>query len=138
MKKLIYYVFLAVIAQCLAGQARGQQLRNLFSKTNSSVVVIRTLEKSISPTAQTGLVSLPGLGSGVLISSEGQILTAAHVVQAADYVSVEFVGGRRSSAHVVASYPRADIALVQVDAVPPDVVAAKLGDSDQMQVGDDV
>jgi S1-C subfamily serine protease len=138
MKKIIYFALLFVVFQCLGQQAQSQQLRDLFSKTNPSVVVIRTLEKKISSTERTGLVSLPGMGSGVLISSDGKILTAAHVVQAADYVSVEFVDGKRIPAHVIASYPLADVAMLQLDSMPPNVTPAKLGDSDKMQVGDDV
>ena len=120
-----------------AGQAQAQQLREMFSKTNPSVVVIRTVERRVTPQAQ-GLMSLPGLGSGVIISTDGKILTAAHVVQAADQVAVEFVDGKKERAHVVASYPRADIAIVQLDFPTPGLVPAKIGDSDAVQVGDDV
>ena len=132
----ISILFLAFI-QCFIGPAQAQQLREMFSKTNPSVVVIRTVERRVAP-QQQGLVSLPGLGSGVVISSDGKILTAAHVVQAADQVSVEFADGRKERAHVTASYPRADIAIVQLDFPPVGLVPAKLGDSDAVQVGDDV
>ncbi|HRH46002.1 MAG TPA: trypsin-like peptidase domain-containing protein, partial [Pyrinomonadaceae bacterium] len=94
--------------------------------------------KKIPSVSQAGLVSLPGLGSGVLVSSDGKILTAAHVVQAADYVSVEFIDGTRAAAHVMASYPLADVALLQLESFPANMVPAKLGDSDKMQVGDDI
>ena len=132
----ISLLFMAFI-HCCIGQAQAQQLREMFSKTNPSVVVIRTVERRVAP-QQQGLVSLPGLGSGVVISSDGKILTAAHVVQAADQVSVEFADGRKERAHVTASYPRADIAIVQLDFPPAGLVPAKLGDSDAVQVGDDV
>lgn len=138
MKKITYLVLLVGIIQCLIQQTQGQQLRDLFGKANPSVVVIKTLEKKVSPNTRAGLVSLPGMGSGVLISNDGKILTAAHVVQAADFVSVEFVDGKRITAHVIASYPLADVAMLQLDSVPAGAVPAKLGDSDKMQVGDDV
>jgi serine protease Do len=128
---------LLLLAGVFIGQANAQQLREMFSKTNPSVVVIRTVERRVAPQVQ-GLVSLPGLGSGVVISTDGKILTAAHVVQAADQVSVEFVDGKKERAHVVASYPRADIAIVQLDFPPAGLIPAKLGDSDAVQVGDDV
>ena len=138
MKRLIVSVLAPVAFLSFCQQVLGQQLRDLFSKTNPSVVVVKTLERKVAPTAQSGLVSLPGLGSGVLISSDGKILTAAHVVQAADNVSVEFVDGRTFSARVTASYPRADVAMLQMDTAPADLVPARLGDSDKTQVGDDV
>jgi S1-C subfamily serine protease len=130
-------LLLIAAATLFSGQAQAQQLREMFSKTNPSVVVIRTVERRVTPQAQ-GLMSLPGLGSGVVISTDGKILTAAHVVQAADQVAVEFVDGKKERAHVVASYPRADVAIVQLDFPSPGLVPAKLGDSDAVQVGDDV
>ena len=134
MKKLL--LLLAAVPY-FVGQAHGQQLREMFNKTNPSVVVIRTVERRVAP-QQQGLMSLPGLGSGVVISKDGKILTAAHVVQAADQVSVEFADGKKERAHVVASYPRADIAIVQLDFPPAGLIPAKLGNSDLAQVGDDV
>ena len=136
MKTLLVSLLIAT-AHCFISQAQAQQLREMFAKTNPSVVVIRTVERRVTPQAQ-GLMSLPGLGSGVVISTDGKILTAAHVVQTADQVAVEFVDGRKERAHVVASYPRADIAIVQLDFPIPGLVPAKLGDSDAVQVGDDV
>jgi S1-C subfamily serine protease len=130
-------LLLIAAATLFSGQAQAQQLREMFGKTNPSVVVIRTVERRVTPQAQ-GLMSLPGLGSGVVISTDGKILTAAHVVQAADQVAVEFVDGKKERAHVVASYPRADVAIVQLDFPSPGLVPAKLGDSDAVQVGDDV
>jgi S1-C subfamily serine protease len=137
MKTLSISLLLIAAAGCFIGQAHAQQLREMFSKTNPSVVVIRTVERRVAPQTQ-GLVSLPGLGSGVVISNDGKILTAAHVVQAADQVSVEFADGKQERAHVSASYPRADIAIVQLDFPPAGLIPAKLGNSDAVQVGDDV
>jgi S1-C subfamily serine protease len=59
-------------------------------------------------------------------------------VQAADKIEVEFVDGQVAPAKVIASVPIADVALLQLDWTPANAVAAKLGDSDKMQVGDDV
>jgi len=130
-------LLLIAVTLFFASQAQAQQLREMFSKANPSVVVIRTVERRVTPQAQ-GLTSLPGLGSGVVISTDGKILTAAHVVQAADQVAVEFADGKKERAHVVASYPRADVAIVQLDFPIPGLVPAKLGNSDAVQVGDDV
>ena len=58
------------------------------------------------------------LGSGVLISADGKVLTAAHVVQTADAVGVEFAGGEIIEATILASDPAADLALLQVKGVP--------------------
>jgi S1-C subfamily serine protease len=138
MIKIIYLVFLICAAQGFGQTTKTQQMRDLYIKSNPSVVVIKTLEKTIPTPALAGLVSLPQLGSGVLISSDGKILTAAHVVQTADYVLVEFADGKSVRAHVLASNPLADVALLQTDSVLPNIVPAKLGDSDKIEVGDDI
>jgi len=138
MKRISISLLLLAGIQCFAAaQAQAQQLRDMFSKTNPSVVVVRTVERRVAPQAQ-GLVSLPGLGSGVVISTDGKILTAAHVVQAADQIEIEFEDGQKVRAQVTASYPRADIAILQLDFPRPGLVPAKLGDSESVQVGDDV
>jgi serine protease Do len=117
--------------------AEAQQLRELFHKVSPSVVVVRTVQRDLAPEpSSAGLVTMTGLGSGVLISADGKIMTAAHVVQTADRVAVEFADGKLYPAHVVASSPRADVALLQLDRKPTTVSPVRLGDSDRLEVGD--
>jgi serine protease Do len=116
----------------------AQQLRDQFRAASPSVVIVRTIERTSSPTPDDGFLSASGIGSGVLISPDGKVLTAAHVVQTADRVTVEFANGMSIPARVIASEPRADVALLQLQRVPPGAVAARLADSDSVQVGDDV
>ncbi|HKZ78954.1 MAG TPA: trypsin-like peptidase domain-containing protein, partial [Pyrinomonadaceae bacterium] len=59
-------------------------------------------------------------------------------MQAADKIEVEFIDGQVAPAKVIASLPRADVAMLKLDWVPYNAVSARLGDSDKMQVGDDV
>jgi len=120
------------------GPAEAQQLRDLFRKVSPSVVVVRTLERELAPEPSRGLVNIPGLGSGVLISADGKVLTAAHVIQVAERVGVKFKDGKVYPAHVVGSSARADVALVQLDRLPTSVSPAPLADSDSLQVGDEV
>ena len=63
MKNLVILFLLAAAALCSTRSAQAQQLRDMFSKSNPSVVVIRTVERKFTPQMQTGLVSLTGLGS---------------------------------------------------------------------------
>jgi serine protease Do len=137
MKKLHLLTLTIVIALLVATSANAQQLRNIVRQVDSSVVVIKTVEKNVLPIPQSVFVSSPGLGSGVLLP-DGKILTAAHVVQAADKIEVEFIDGQVAPAKVIASLPRADVAMLKLDWTPHNAVPAKLGDSDKMQVGDDV
>jgi S1-C subfamily serine protease len=65
-------------------------------------------------------------------------MTAAHVVQLADKLSVRFVTGDVVTARVVASDPSADVALIKVESVPAGIKPATLGDSDATKIGDEV
>jgi serine protease Do len=131
---------LSVVAALLGawGPAEAQQLRDLFRTVSPSVVVVRTVERGLAPEPSAGLVAIPGLGSGVLISADGKVLTAAHVVQVADRVVVEFMDGKVYPAHVVASSARADVALLQLDRTPKTISPAPLADSDKLEVGDQI
>jgi Do/DeqQ family serine protease len=75
-----------------------------------------------------------GLGSGVIVSSDGYILTNNHVVADADELTVEFSDGRKFPAKVVGADPKTDIAVVKIDAVG--LPAVTFADSDKLRVGD--
>jgi S1-C subfamily serine protease len=116
-------------------------LRHLFEAVQSSVAVIATAEQSFS--AGPGGVAVPteagGLGSGVLVSGDGKLLTAAHVVQTAEKIVVLFEGEDAPiPARVLSSEPAADIALLQLEHLPAEARIAEIGDSDRMRPGDDV
>nr|MBX2864357.1 trypsin-like peptidase domain-containing protein [Leptolyngbyaceae cyanobacterium MAG.088] len=75
-----------------------------------------------------------GLGSGFIISENGQIITNAHVVDGADTVTVTLKDGRILDGRVLGSDPVTDIAVIKVDERNLPTVA--LGDSDQLQPGE--
>ncbi len=116
----------------------GQQLRDAFRKVKQAVVIVRTQQRELAPFPQPGMASLNGLGSGVLISNDGKVLTAAHLVQAADRIEVEFPDVELIPARVIGSVISADVALLQLDRAPMSIVPAPLGDSDKVEVGDQI
>jgi S1-C subfamily serine protease len=120
------------------GQAGAQTLGELFKRVNPAVAVIYTAERTVVEEAPDQLVNVGGIGSGFLFSDKGEVITAAHVVQAADRVVVEFANGERIRASVVSSNPSADVALLQLESRPAGVVPVRLGDSDLVEVGDEV
>jgi S1-C subfamily serine protease len=133
--------FAAILTVALAlplGTANAAALRDVFKRVSGSVVVVLAESKSPGALGNQGLADVAGLGSGVLISQSGRILTAAHVVEAADRVRIRFAGGAVMGARVVASDPLADLALLEVAQVPQDAVAARIGDSDKVEVADQV
>ena len=76
-----------------------------------------------------------GLGSGVIITSDGYILTNNHVVDQADELKVEITGkGRDYTAKVIGTDPQTDVALIKIEA--DGLTPATLGDSTKLRVGD--
>jgi serine protease Do len=97
-----------------------------------SVVTIFTSQEVIR---QEGSMQTGGLGSGVLISPECLVLTAAHVVRGADQIMVKTQDGKIRPADLLFSEMSADIALIQLTQQDPDLKHAELGDSDRLVVG---
>ncbi len=124
----------------ITSQVHASQLTELFKKTNPSVVILHTYERvpKINPATKERMTSVQGLGSGVVISKDGLILTAAHVVHISDSVHVELKNGEKVLGKIIASEPTADIALVKLEKVPDDLQPATLGDSDKVSVGEDI
>ncbi|PTY01209.1 DegQ family serine endoprotease [Opitutus sp. ER46] len=77
-----------------------------------------------------------GLGSGVVISADGYIVTNNHVVDGADTLNVTFNDGRELTAKVVGRDPQTDVAVIKVDA--KGLPAVTFADSDTVEVGDRV
>jgi serine protease Do len=75
-----------------------------------------------------------GTGSGVILNSEGHILTNAHVVDGAASVQVRLADRRSFEAKVIGSDRRSDLAVLKIEA--PNLVPAELGDSAKVQVGE--
>jgi serine protease DegQ len=76
------------------------------------------------------------LGSGVIVSEKGYILTNNHVIEAADEIEVALADGRKTVAKVVGADPETDLCVIKIDL--PDLPAITLGHDDQAQVGDAV
>lgn len=74
------------------------------------------------------------LGSGVIVSPQGYILTNNHVVEAADEIEVALADGRKASAKVVGTDPETDLAVIKINL--PNLPAITLAQVDQATVGD--
>jgi Do/DeqQ family serine protease len=77
-----------------------------------------------------------GLGSGVIMSPEGYVLTNNHVVENADEIEVVLQDSRRTPAKVIGTDPESDLAVLKIDLDKLPVMT--LGNSDALQVGDQV
>lgn len=130
-----------------AGEIPPGSLRAAAQKASSAVVSINTSKAAVkNPNANDpwfrffygdqGDEPQGGLGSGVIVSPEGYILTNNHVIEEADEIQVFFNDGRKAPAKVIGTDPDSDLAVlkVEMDKLPTIV----LGNSDSLQVGDQV
>jgi serine protease DegQ len=77
---------------------------------------------------------LSSLGSGVIVSPDGYILTNYHVVEAADEIEVGLADGRKAAAQIVGTDPETDLAVIRINERNLPVMV--LGHADQARVGD--
>ncbi len=125
-----------LLCACLNALANDNPLPVLYKELLPSVVTLHTFQNKVRGNTTQIVTSPNGLGSGVIISKDGLIVTAAHVVHSADAVQVEFDKGIIRKGRIISSLPWADLALVKVDELPPNVKVSVLGDSRKVLVGE--
>lgn len=103
------------------------QLINIYDRINPSVVHIFIFDSEN--------FSL-GSGSGFVIDTDGHIVTNNHVVADGETIEVVFADGQRRSASLVGSDVDSDLAVIQVESLPPDARPVPLGDSSDVRVGE--
>lgn len=120
----------------------------IVKAVSPSVVNISTMRiLQVPPTLEDLFESLPpygnsqgkkwkemSMGSGVVVSSDGYILTNYHVIEQAEDIKVTLYDRRTFKAKVVGVDPKTDLAVIKIDA--KDLPIASWGDSDKLQVGD--
>lgn len=133
-------IFLLLIIILLAGKRStfGQDLSALYEKVNPAVVTITvTSEEIVGTGARRQTATVQGLGSGFMIS-EKQLITAAHVVQNAESIRIEFTTSEKIPGKVISIYKNADVALVELAFTPKNPVSVPIGDSDAMKIGEQI
>ena len=134
----LFFVLNLLAFSAISITTNAQPLRDAFRKVSQSVVIVRTKRVEVAPSTDEPMSIVDGLGSGVLISNDGRVLTAAHIVQTADVASVEFANGEKIVARVIGSDVQTDVALLQLKQMPKGIAPAPLGDSDKVEVGDQI
>ncbi|MDP3618335.1 MAG: trypsin-like peptidase domain-containing protein [Ramlibacter sp.] len=134
-------------AATVSGPPPAGSFRQAAQRASAAVVSINTSKAADrSPNAndpwfrfffgEQGGQPQAGLGSGVIISNDGYILTNNHVVEGADEIEVVLADSRKVSAKVMGTDPDTDLAIlkISIDRLP----VITLGNSDALQVGDQV
>ncbi len=133
MRLIIGFVF--ILVSSIANSASfDADFAKLYEKHSKSVVTIYTTTIS---TINGSSRASSGVGSGVLIEKD-QILTAAHVVDGAHIIHVQFSDGERIKADVVASLDASDVALIKLQRSHPKPTVATLANSDETPIGSEV
>lgn len=107
---------------------------DVYEQVRPAVVEITSVSGGNGPFGQQA----QGTGTGIVIDTDGHILTNNHVVEGAQTIEVRFEDGSTASATLVGSDPASDLAVIDVDVSAGDLTVAKLGDSDALRVGDPV
>lgn len=79
-----------------------------------------------------------GIGTGIIISQDGQILTNYHVIADSNQIDVTLNNGQKAQATLVGTAPQLDLAVIKIDLGETPLTVAKLGDSDELMVGQKV
>ena len=110
MKTLLEGLVAAALLTVVVPRAEAQSLDEIFNKVNASVVVVRSKGRDVGA---GGITRFKETGSGFLISERGRVMTAAHVVNGMDEITVEGVAGEVVNAKIISSDAAADISLLQ-------------------------
>jgi serine protease Do len=135
MKAVLAVMLSALALALLPPAARAQNLEDTFYKVSPSVVVVRAKGRDVGA---DGIKHFMETGSGVLISSDGRVMTSAHVVNGMDEITVQGIGGEVVRATLLSANAAADVSLLQLERVTAAMRVARLGDSDTVRVGQQV
>ena len=115
-------------------------LPDVVDDVRRSVVGITTATRGTTtgPFAQPREFRAEGEGTGIVVDSQGHVLTNYHVIEGADEVTVTLWDGTVVSARVVGVDPGNDLAVIRASRQPQRLFAARFGDSDAVRVGEPV
>ncbi|MFD2164806.1 S1C family serine protease [Thalassotalea euphylliae] len=136
MKKLLCFMALA-LSFCASA---NNSIQKLYQSVNDSVVElhVKALAEPKPGQVRFKVSTADSLGSGAVISKEGRILTAAHVVDKATDIEVIFNDGTKTSGHVVWVDSLIDLAMIQAYKVPSSVKPLKLAKPGDYEVGEQI
>ena len=130
------HLSLALLCVSSVALAQPRGLEAVFEKVDPSVVTVRVGLKS-QEEGPDGFVLKVGVGtgSGILVHADGFVVTAAHVVEGAEQIVVQFKDGTQTEGVVLSLSRTEDLALLKVNEVPKNPTVAVLGNSDLLKVG---
>jgi serine protease Do len=135
LKTALAVILAAAVLLAFSPTAQAQNLEDTFRRVSPSVVVVRSKGRDIGA---GGVTRFNQTGSGVLISSDGRVMTSAHVVNGMDEITVEGIAGEVVRATLLSANTAADVSLLQLERVTAAMQVAQMGDSDAVRIGQQV
>jgi|SRR2546422_1110087 len=131
-------------SQAAAAATTANSTSSTATSTQASTTA-QTIYQQVSPsvvtitaTVSSGRGSGQAIGSGIVLDTNGNILTNAHVIAGARQIQVTFSNGQTVNATLVGSNTSADLAVIRVSVAASSLHPATLGNSDSVRVGDAV
>ena len=120
----------------LVAQTSEATINSIYKRVSPSVVLITSVVQSSN--GRFGTTTGEASGTGIVVDSQGNILTNNHVIDSAQSIKVTLSDGSEYTATVVGTAPQDDLAIIKSDAPKSKLVPATLGDSSTVEVGDEV
>jgi S1-C subfamily serine protease len=134
----------AAVLPVVSSRTEGLAIRDIYARSRRGVVQVNAT-RVLRGIGADPFFGLPfseqrrlGFGSGFVLDKAGHIVTNLHVIDGADDVSVSFSNRDRVRARVVGTDPDTDLAVLQVDTSANALTPLRLGNSDDVEVGDAV
>lgn len=132
------------ISEATRENARSLSLAFRYASESALPSVVKILSKTKKPGEESSFLENRGddtqrfdsVGSGVIVSEDGWVLTNHHVIQDAERVEVRLTDGREFVVKETKSDPASDVAIIQLDIGSATLPVAQIGDSEQLFVGD--
>ena len=114
------------------GEPEERRTVGIFEKLAPATLFLTVSYHSTHPLASP---TKTGVGAGFIVDASGRVLTNAHVVDGASTIMATLYDGRKVKAELVGLDPLSDVAILQLPSTDTHFVAARLGDSDHLHVG---
>ena len=132
----------AAVLKTLSTAALPSRAARAYAAIAPSVVRVTGLGKDVLPIGERSPDGRDdresSVGTGVVITDKGVILTNLHVVSGADRIKVVFSDGLESSASITGAQPENDLAVLQAAKIPDDMIAATMRSTNDLAPGDKV
>jgi S1-C subfamily serine protease len=113
--------------------AYSQAVISAVERVGPAVVSVGLAMRAPEQLKRRGVSEITGVGSGVIITPDGYVLTNSHVVHSAERIEVRLQDGRNFSVGIIGNDPHSDLAVLSI--LESGLPTAELGDSSQLRVG---